>query len=252
MKFLKLFLLKIPFAPYFIINLKYMSFKLSKKNSLETITITSLKLPSNLNDIFESYGSDKGTSNKLTKTKLWNPHSYGGIYEFIFHPIRDSVKNVFECGIGTNDITIPSNMGPNGKPGASLRAWRDFFLHANIYGADIDQKILFSEPRIYTGHLDQTSPSSIAKYFEDLETEFEVMIDDGLHTYNAGICLFTNSIKYLSRNGYYVIEDISNSDLIKYHKFFSNQKDYSYICLELFKSGSKKGDNNLVVIQKIH
>ena len=41
-------------------------------------------------------------------------------------------------------------MNINGKPGASLRAWRDYFENALIYGADIDKNILFKENRINT------------------------------------------------------------------------------------------------------
>ena len=39
-------------------------------------------------------------------------------------------------------------MGIKGKPGASVRAFRDYFDKAIIYGADIDSKILFFEKRI--------------------------------------------------------------------------------------------------------
>ena len=33
-------------------------------------------------------------------------------------------------------------MSINGKPGASLRAWRDYFVNSVVYGADIDKNIL--------------------------------------------------------------------------------------------------------------
>ena len=39
-------------------------------------------------------------------------------------------------------------MGSEGVPLASLRAWRDYFKNANIYGADIDKGILKDEERI--------------------------------------------------------------------------------------------------------
>jgi len=168
----------------------------------------------------EKYGSDKDS---VTNKYLfdWPAHNYAAIYEFIFRDIRYSIKNVFECGIGTNNLTIKSNMGKSGRPGASLRVWQDYFPNALIYGGDIDESILFSEDRIKTFHLDQTSPISIAKFFNLCgEIKFDLMIDDGLHEYEAGITLFSNSFSYLSKFGTYIIEDVKYSDINKYRNYF--------------------------------
>ena len=53
-------------------------------------------------------------------------------------------------------------MSSNGKPGASLRVWRDYFYNAEIYGADID-KTNFSEKRIKTFFVDQLDKKEIKK-----------------------------------------------------------------------------------------
>lgn len=193
-----------------------------------------------MNEILEKHGSDKG-SNKLPNPLFpWPPHSYGGFYEFIFTPIKLQAKQICECGIGANNVNIPSNMGRKAKPGASLRAWRDFFLNAEIYGVDIDPEILFSETRIHTHQLDQTSPDSIKNYFSALGKAFDVMIDDDLHTYDAGVCLFDNSINWLSECGYYIIEDIANSDLVKYHKHFFSMENYNYLSVKFATLETKK------------
>src|SRR3546814_2496627 len=54
-------------------------------------------------------------------------------------------------------------MGVHGKPGASLRVWRDYFPKAEIVGFDIDENILFQEDRIRTFACDQASPDSVEK-----------------------------------------------------------------------------------------
>ena len=59
--------------------------------------------------------------------------------------LRLNNLNIFEVGLGTNNVDVPSNMGKDGKPGASLRAWRDYFPNA-----DIDTRILFKEDKIQT------------------------------------------------------------------------------------------------------
>jgi hypothetical protein len=38
----------------------------------------------------------------------------------------------------------------------------------------------------------------------------------------GGVCLFENSVEYLSGSGIYVIEDVKLVDLVKYEKYFKN------------------------------
>ena len=53
-------------------------------------------------------------------------------YNNLFSHCRDTVKLVFECGIGTNYPDTKSNMTSTGKPGASLKVWKDYFPNAKI------------------------------------------------------------------------------------------------------------------------
>src|SRR5208283_4067001 len=96
-------------------------------------------------------GSDKG--------KGW--HNYTLLYHSMFEQSRSQIKTIFELGIGTNFTDVASNMGPAGTPGASLRGWRNYFPNAEIYGADVDQRVLFSEPRISTFYVNQLETGSI-------------------------------------------------------------------------------------------
>ena len=79
--------------------------------------------------------------------------------------------------------------------------------------------------------------------------KFDLMVDDGLHAFEAGSSLFLNSIENLLENGIYVIEDVSQADLLRYQKFFRNQSfSVDYVCLH--RPGLLWGNNNLVVIRK--
>jgi hypothetical protein len=228
---------------------KFARFTSRNSKNFNAIRISSTRFPQNLNHLFEYYGSDKGSLNSKPSIFPWEPHSYGAFYDFIFHPIKEQTRNLFECGIGTNNTNIASNMGLKGQPGASLRAWRDYFPNANIYGVDIDHNILINEPRIHTDYLDQTDSDLVKNYFGRLRIMFDIMIDDGLHTYEAGINLFNNSINYLTRFGYYIIEDIADLDLVRYLEYFSTRQEYSYVLCQFAKPMSKKGDDNLIIIQ---
>lgn len=101
-------------------------------------------------------------------------------------------------------------MGVKGKPGASLRAFRDFCPNALIFGADIDKRILFQEKRIKTFFVDQTNPSTFNSILEKIPHNFDLVIDDGLHSPNANIASLEFALKIIKVGGWVVLEDISN------------------------------------------
>jgi hypothetical protein len=207
-------------------------------------------LKCDLAHLCEKYGSDKGAITSSGHPYPWPPHTYSDYYKRIWGHCREKVKKVFECGIGTNNPNLPSSMGIAGKPGASLRVWRDYFPNAFIYGSDIDKSVLFSENRIRTYYIDQLNPDAILHCWNEIgEEDFDFMVDDGLHTFEAGTCLFMNSISRLSRYGIYVIEDVNQADLIKYRDFF-NPKAYIVDYVSLYRPNVGLGDNNLVVVRR--
>ena len=102
-----------------------------------------------LRELYDHYGSDKAKY-----------HDYHLLYGSLLSE-PTSVTALLEIGLGTNNPHLVSNMGKRGRPGGSLRAFRDFLPKAQIYGADIDRQILFEEDRITTFFADQTDPASL-------------------------------------------------------------------------------------------
>ncbi|HEY8615770.1 hypothetical protein [Phenylobacterium sp.] len=177
-----------------------------------------------LASLCDKYGSDKGEVSPHGHPYRWPSHTYTDVYGRLYDHCRHYVRTVFECGIGTNNISLPSHMGARGRPGASLRAWRDYFPNAQIIGADVDADILFEEERIRTYHVDQTDPASIARLWAQLPDQtFDLMLDDGLHTFEAGLCLFENSFHKVAPEGVYIIEDIKPDALVKFRDYFQGK-----------------------------
>lgn len=194
-----------------------------------------------LKKLMDFYGSDKGGKN--------NQHNYAQYYSDIFYYRRKNIKNFLEIGLGTNNLDTPSNMGSEGKPLASLRAWRDYFIHANIFGADIDKRILLNEERIFTTYVDQTNPKTIEEMFSLFGVnKYDVILEDGLHEFSANICCFENCINYLDNDGFYIIEDIYYKDYSKFINYFKN-KNYNYSIIEIFHE-KNISNNNLIIISK--
>jgi hypothetical protein len=150
-----------------------------------------------LKELFDQYGSDKGDTD----------HRYHLLYGALLASTDASA--LLEIGLGTNNVNVVSNMGSRGKPGASLRAFRDYLPSAQIYGADVDRDVLFNEERISTFFVDQTDLDSFSALGGVVPAEFDLIIDDGLHSPNANIATLVFGLGRLKVDGYFLVEDIS-------------------------------------------
>ena len=206
------------------------------------------KQPTTLCEIMGRNNSDKGSINI---TSSW--HNYTPFYYSIFKDLREKSLRIFELGLGTNNVNLLSNMGTNGRPGASLYGWHEFFTNSAIFGADIDSDILFTTDVIKTFYCDQTNPH-IIKYMwnePELHENFDIIIEDGLHKFEANVCFFENSIHKLNSNGYYIIEDISvHDEPLFIEKIKEWELQYTACLFRLVKipSAVNNYDNMLLVV----
>lgn len=158
---------------------------------------------------FEKYLSDK------------NVNGYSPVYDEIFASRRNKGTRLLEIGIGTLQPTN-SNMlfwkdnHITYEPGASLRAFRDYFVNGTIYGIDIQPDCLFKEYRIETFLCDSTNKLVCDHYFG--EKFFHFIIDDGDHYWESQIKTFENFFDKLFPGGVYILEDLAYPDEIK--KYF--------------------------------
>lgn len=189
--------------------------------------------------LYDKYGSDKST---------W--HNYSQLYKKLFEKYADKEINFLEVGLGTNNIDVPSNMGVNGSPGASLYAVSELYKKWNIIGLDVDKRVLFDnkDKRISTYYVDQLDKTTIHELWNENfnDIKFDIIIDDGLHEFRANKIFFENSFHKLSENGIYIIEDILNEEMELFQQFF-NSVDCDYYLFNIPYQHNKK-DNNLLVL----
>jgi SAM-dependent methyltransferase len=201
----------------------------------------------------EIMGRNKSDKGSIDITNSW--HNYTTFYYLIFKDICKKSLRIFELGLGTNNESIPSNMGSNGRPGASLYGWNEFFPNSHIFGADIDNNILFNTDKIHTFWCDQTNPEVIKNMWNEslLNENFDIIIDDGLHKFTANVCFFENSIHKLKNEGYFIIEDILDYEEHLFIDKIENWKmKYTDCSFKLIKIPSTRNiyDNTLLVIYK--
>lgn len=141
-------------------------------------------------------------------------NGYGPVYHAIFRHLRDEPLALLEIGIGTLVAGARSSMHgydhdlPGYRPGASLRAWREYFPHASIRGVDVQPDTMISgESRIVTDLCDSTKADAAATYLARVGT-FDVIIDDGVHEPDLQLRTLRNFYAAVRPGGIYVIEDV--------------------------------------------
>jgi SAM-dependent methyltransferase len=208
---------------------------------VEKLQAINMLTPTEMCRVMAKYGSDKAL------------HGYTQLYSAAFRDRSNRPLRVLELGLGSNNPAILSNMGVFGAPGASLRGWRDLFPLASVYGADIDRGILFEEDRITTFYCDQLDKSSIRAVWSQpaLRGGADIIIEDGLHTFEANISFLEESLDHLRPGGIYVVEDIGWEDIERWYecldKVYSKQypmHEFAFVVL------AKREYNNMLVIRR--
>ena len=110
-------------------------------------------------------------------------------YDELFEPYKDPV-NLLEIGIFA---------------GGSMRLWKEYFHpESNLYGADINQHA----PAIHgvnTIYDNMYSKSAVESLQDDY---FDIIIDDGPHTFESFVMLLCLYYDKLKQNGKLIVEDI--------------------------------------------
>lgn len=203
-------------------------------------------MPTKACRVMSKYGSDKGRLG----------HNYTTVYSALFGAYHNKPLRIFELGLGTNNPDLPSNMGVTGRPGASLRGWRELFPQAFVYGADIDRTILFHEDKIKTFFCNQLDQDSIRELWNlpDLQDGVDILIEDGLHTLEANISFLEGSLEHLRPGGIYVVEDITTDNIPKWRVLLETVYSRRYpdceFALTILPNVVDSENNNILIIQR--
>jgi len=235
-------------------------------NLNEVLTELLSKLDDNvsneLSEIMSKYNSDKGYGlcTDFILNNIYPPngvcHNYTYFYHNLFSEYRNEQIKIFEMGVG-----VPACMGAGSWAG-SLLGWKEYFPNSTIFSADIDKDFLYNDDRITSYYVNQECSESINTMWKNIEEHtFDIIVDDGPHTYLSNILFYKKSIHKLKTNGIYIIEDI-NTDFINelYNEISSYNTDNNIrvnICKLIIPYPKKFNHpvenilkmNNLIIIQ---
>lgn len=178
----------------------------------------------------DKYGCDKGSIK----------HNYTKIYNKYFSNFKDKKFKMLEIGYGE---------------GASIKMWLDYFPKVNIYCIDIiktlpsDKKIKkhIKEGRFTFLNADQTSMKQMSKLFDIDRNDFKIIIDDGSHRPEDEIYTLNCLIPYLSKRGFYIIEDLNCKR--SHNKKFKFKEKKMVDILKQYKNTSDLNIRNLTEAQ---
>lgn len=179
---------------------------------------------------------------KSDKSTILKWHNYTSLYHYLFKDIRNEQLNVFEVGIFDG--------------AKSLYGWQKYFPNSKIYAADIDAKTFVEDERIKCFFCDQRDPNVINDMWNSSEfqnIEFDIIIDDGDHSFISNYTFFVNSIHKLKKGGIFIIEDLLQDNFNQFQTCISDLKtkyDLEYIEVMNIPNPDNNIDNNVVIIKK--
>lgn len=127
-------------------------------------------------------------------------HDYLHCYWKHFRDVQFTARKVVEVGVQTERL---------------INMWEEFFPNATIFGLDIDpacRQFAGGRKKIFIG--DQTDERFQLEFIKETGGDFDIVIDDGLHTTYSMMKTFSYLYPALGDHGIYVIEDIQQKPAI--------------------------------------
>jgi hypothetical protein len=199
---------------------------INKEKIRQLLVTTRVQNETILCSILREYRSDKSSD--------W--HNYGPIYNYFFQDLVGKGISLFEVGIFN---------------GSSARAWKQYFHNAQVYLADINVDYFLEDFPCYLCNQDEFK--SIKHMWENpslRNVQFEIIIDDGKHTFLANWNFFRASFHKLKNNGFFVIEDLTKSTVILFTlliPYLRIRYGLRYVKVLRLKNGTNNIDNNLFI-----
>jgi|APSaa5957512493_1039668.scaffolds.fasta_scaffold19206_1 hypothetical protein len=208
-------------------------------------------------ELFSKYASDKCP-------QIF--HSYSPEYYKLLKDYKDTYTDILEIGIGTHSLMdryIRNASGREYQLGGSLKAWRDFFKNAQIYGLDFEKTSLFEDERISCFFTDQSKEEELEKTISNIKASrgdenllFDFIMDDGSHRGDHQITSLNCLYKYLKKGGLYIIEDVFPEWLHVYPLIGKDEKGIPNVIpgMELIKihigQNHPRGQDTFIVYRK--
>ncbi len=128
-------------------------------------------------------------------------HPYTAPYSLLFEPLKHRPIKFAEIGVFR---------------GASLKAWREFFSQAKLYGYDrdipnLDYIASMGMPNLVLDTMDAGNEESIKQKLGEAISDgelFDVILDDASHDPPDQCAVIRSALPYLKKGGLLIVEDV--------------------------------------------
>ena len=180
------------YFPYKFILDKVRIFFSIKKTNIDNIITNKDK---NIDKLFIKFNSDKASQVEING-KIIKGHNYSPFYEKYLNKYKKQ-KNLSILEIGT-------------LRGAAAASFYHYFEKPNIYCLDVSPfQTYFHSKNIRTLFCNTRSKKIINNVSKYLDSDFDIIIDDGSHNIKDQIFTLSAFLPKLKNKGTYIIEDVS-------------------------------------------
>lgn len=194
-------------------------------------------------ELGKKYDTDK-SSQRNNVTNERHCHPYTLFYDGLFRHKKDQSLAIAELGI---------------LNGASLLMWREYFANSHIYGFEYNQQFIdqfrnsFDNERITIANMDVTNKNSIYNAFDNLNIQYDIIIEDTTHQFDDQIRVIENAHRFLKPGGILIIEDIFKNNyeklyIDKLHSTLNYFQNFYFIEMDHINRNSTGWDNDKLFV----
>jgi hypothetical protein len=194
-------------------------------------------------EIGKKYDTDK-SSQRSDVTNMRHCHPYTIFYDTLFKHKRYEPIAIAELGI---------------LDGSSLLMWQEYFPQASIYGFEYDYSLLnkfittYNNDRIHLSHIDVTNQDSLHYTFRNVNTMYDIIIEDTTHQFEDQIRAIQHAYLYLKPGGILIVEDIFKSYdehayITRLAPILHHFQDYYFISLDHVNRNSTGWNNDKLFV----
>ena len=140
----------------------------------------------------------KDLTDKGPDSEYWRKHCYTEFYGPLFNHLREKPINMLEIGVNW---------------GGSILMWDDFLNIEHLCGVDINLSKIRPQAKSLLQGRDNIKLIQGNAYQKDFfnknfgDIKYDIILDDGSHTYQHQVKFFNNYINVLAPNGFLLCED---------------------------------------------
>lgn len=200
-------------------------------------------------NLFEYYQSNPTPLCELMSyngsDKIGGWHNYSYAFHILTAMFAGGGCAILEVGDASSLRGRSGAGGEEFELGGSIRAWQEY-CGAEAFGAEIDRSNAENFSIDYPVIVNSVEEITLRQVLE--RRLYDVIIDNGVHRFDASVCLLENAYGRLVPSGIYIIEAVPLGDVGRWENYLGSGNKKALVMS--FPNTINEGDNCLIAIVK--